>query len=39
MTAASPRATSDSVAHTMAVVLMLVRLRTVSPHPPSSFWF
>ena len=27
----------DSAAHTIAVVLMLLRLRMVSPQPPSGF--
>ena len=29
----------DSDAQTMAVVLILLRLRSVSPQPPSAFWF
>ena len=37
-TPASVPAIFDRDAHTIAVVLMLLRLRTVSPQPPSAFW-
>jgi hypothetical protein len=36
-TAWSVPAVFESAAQTIAVVLMLLRLRTVSPHPPSAF--